>query len=54
MEVETEGGPERLIAAPLTLEQQQRTGILIGLIGEVDHGWKLFPLHALKVVKPAE
>jgi hypothetical protein len=53
MEVETEGGPERLVAAPLTLEQQQRTGILIGLIGEVDHGWKLFPLHAVKVVKPA-
>jgi len=38
MEVQTEGAAERLVATPLTLEQEKRTGILIGLIGEVDHG----------------
>lgn len=53
LEVTIEGGMERLIAVPLTLEQDKRTGTLIGLVGEVDSGWKLFPLHAIKVVKPA-
>ena len=53
MEVTWEGGSERVIAVPLALEHEKRTGTLIGLVGEVDHGWKLFPLHAIKMVKPA-
>lgn len=54
LEVLLEGGTERLIAVPLTLEQGKRTGTLTGLVGEVDCGWKLFPLHAIKLLKPSE
>ncbi|MDB5305812.1 MAG: hypothetical protein JWO38_14 [Gemmataceae bacterium] len=53
-EVATEGGMDRLVAVPLTLEQDRRIGTLAGLVGEVDCGWKLFPLHTIKVVKPEE
>ncbi len=54
MELLLEGGTERLIAVPLTLEQGKRTGVLTGLVGEVDSGWKLFPLHTVKAIKPAD
>ncbi|HEY2909654.1 MAG TPA: hypothetical protein VGI99_05385, partial [Gemmataceae bacterium] len=54
MELLLDGGTERLIAIPLTLEQGKRTGTLTGLVGEVDSGWKFFPLHTVKVIKPAE
>jgi hypothetical protein len=53
MEVTLEGNPEKLVAVPLTLEQGKRLGTLIGFVGEVDAGWKLFPLHCVKVIKPA-
>jgi hypothetical protein len=45
-------GPERLVAVPLTRERAGKTGQLVGLLGEVDAGWKLFPLHAVRVVSP--
>jgi hypothetical protein len=50
LEVQPDDGPERVIVVPLTLEQDKRTGTLVGLLGEVDAGWKLFPLHAIKVI----
>ena len=50
LEVQPDEGPERVVAVPLTLEQNGRTGTLVGLLGEVDAGWKLFPLHAIKVM----
>ena len=53
MEATIDGDPERLVAVPLALDQGKRTGTLIGFIGEVDAGWKLFPLHCVKVIKPA-
>lgn len=52
-EIDGAGGPERVIAIPLTIEQEKRTGTLIGFVGEVDAGWKLFPLHTIKVIKPS-
>ena len=51
-EVEPAAGPERLVAIPLTLEQDKKAGTLIGILGEVDAGWKLFPLHTIKVITP--
>lgn len=53
MEMTLDGSPEKLVAVPLTLEQGTRIGTLIGFVGEVDAGWKLFPLHCIKVIKPA-
>ncbi|HJZ53470.1 MAG TPA: hypothetical protein VKE74_00840, partial [Gemmataceae bacterium] len=50
LEVQPDDGPERVVVIPLTLEQDKRTGTLLGLLGEVDAGWKLFPLHTIKVI----
>jgi hypothetical protein len=52
VEVQPEDGPERVAAVPLTLEHDKKTGTLIGWLGEVEAGWKLFPLHAVKVITP--
>lgn len=46
------GGMEKVIVIPLTMEKDKRTGTLTGLLGEEDTGYKLFPLHTIKVVKP--
>jgi hypothetical protein len=45
---------EQVVAVPLTREKDKRTGTLVGLVGEVDAGWKLFPLHAVKVTTPTK
>jgi hypothetical protein len=52
-EVQTADGPERTVVIPLTREQDKKTGTLVGLLGEVDAGWKLFPLHTIKTLSPA-
>ncbi len=49
-EVETTAAPERVIAIPLTQEMDMKKGTLIGFIGEVDAGWKVFPLHTIKLI----
>jgi hypothetical protein len=54
LEVATDGGPDRVVAVPLAREQGGRTAVLVGLLGEVDVGWKLFPLHTIKVARPAD
>lgn len=46
-------GPDRLIAFPLSRERDGKTGQLVGLLGEVDAGWKLFPLHTVRTISPA-
>ena len=53
-ELEPADGPARLVVFPLTKEQDKRTGTLVGLLGEVDAGWKLFPLHTIKEIRPGE
>ena len=52
VEVTSEAGADRLTAILLTREQAGRTGTLVGLLGEVDVGWKLFPLHTIKTIAP--
>lgn len=52
LEVAPGNGAERVVVIPLTLERDKRTGTLIGLLGEVDAGWKLFPLHTIKSISP--
>jgi hypothetical protein len=52
LEVQSSDGPERVVVVPLTLEEGGRTGTLAGFLGEVDVGWKLFPLHTVKLIKP--
>lgn len=50
LEVETTTGPERIVVVPLTQELDQKSGVLAGFLGEVDVGWKLFPLHTIKMI----
>lgn len=51
-EVETGTGNEKIVAIPLTMEKDAKTGTLVGLLGEVEAGYKLFPLHTIKVMTP--
>jgi hypothetical protein len=53
-EIEPAAGPEHIIAIPLTLEENKKTGTVLGILGEVDAGWKLFPLHTIKVITPSK
>lgn len=53
-EVQAGDGPERTVVIPTTRDQGGKTGTLVGLLGEVDAGWKLFPLHTIKTLSPAE
>jgi hypothetical protein len=48
------GGLERTIIIPHILEQDGKPGTVVGLLGEVEAGWKLFPLHTVKVIKPSK
>lgn len=49
-EVQT-GDKERLVVIPADVETDGKKGTLVGLLGEVDAGWKLFPLHTIKSMK---
>jgi hypothetical protein len=53
-EIEPAVGPERIIAIPLTLNEDKKHGTLAGILGEVDAGWKLFPLHTIRVITPSK
>jgi hypothetical protein len=48
------GGTEKVVAIPLTAEQDSKKGTLVGFLGEVDAGYKLFPLHTVKTITPWE
>lgn len=52
MEVQPDEGAQHIVMMPLTLEQEKKSAALVGLLGEVDAGWKLFPLHTIKVITP--
>jgi len=44
---------EKTVAIPLTVEGEgKRPGTLAGLVGEVEAGYKFFPLHTVKVIVP--
>jgi hypothetical protein len=45
------GDAEKVVLIPLRVEQDGKTGTLVGLLGEVDAGWKLFPLETIKSMK---
>jgi hypothetical protein len=45
------GDKERVVVIMPTIEKDGKTGTLIGMVGEVDAGWKLFPLHTIKNMK---
>ena len=34
--------------------EDKKAGTLVGFLGEVDAGWKLFPLHTIKVITPSK
>lgn len=46
------GGGERVVAIPLAFEKDGKSGFVVGLLGEVEAGYKLFPLHTVKVIVP--
>jgi hypothetical protein len=45
------GDAEKVVVIPLEIEKDGKKGTLAGLLGEVDAGWKLFPLHTIKNMK---
>jgi hypothetical protein len=45
------GDKERVVVIPPTTEKDGKTATLVGLVGEVEAGWKLFPLHTIKSMK---
>lgn len=53
-EVEIGTGPEKVIVIPLVTEQDKKTGTVVGFLGEVDAGYKLFPLHTVRAITPYE
>lgn len=53
-EIDLGSDAERVIAIPLGPGEDKTTGTLIGILGEVDAGWKLFPLHTIKVITPSK
>jgi hypothetical protein len=52
-EVTPAGGAAGLVAFPLAREHAGKTGVLVGLLGEAEAGWRLFPLHTVKLAAPA-
>lgn len=53
-EVTLAGQGERLVVIPLTLPEEGQTAQLLGLLGETDAAWKLFPLHTIRVITPSK
>jgi hypothetical protein len=47
-----DGSEKVLVLSPL--EKDGKKGVLVGLLGEVEAGWKLFPLHTVKSLKRAK
>ena len=45
------GDTTRIVVIPPSIEKDGKKGTLAGLLGEVDAGWKLFPLHTIKSMK---
>lgn len=45
------GNVEKIVIIPQQVEMGGKMATLAGLVGEVDAGWKLFPLHTIKGMK---
>lgn len=45
------GDKERVVVLMPTVEKDGKTGTLVGVVGEVEAGWKMFPLHTIKNMK---
>jgi hypothetical protein len=45
------GDKERVVVIMPTMEKDGKTGTLVGVVGEVEAGWKLFPLTTIKNMK---
>jgi hypothetical protein len=45
------GDKERVVVIPPTTEKDGKAATLAGVLGEVEAGWKLFPLHTIKGMK---
>jgi hypothetical protein len=54
VEVQIGDGSEKIAILPQEIEKDGKKGTLAGLVGEVDAGWKLFPLHTIKGMKRAK
>lgn len=48
------GEMERIVVIPPEMEKDGKKGTLAGLLGEVEAGWKLFPMHSIKNMKRAK
>jgi hypothetical protein len=51
VEVQIGDGPEKVIIIPQEIEKDGKKSTLAGLLGEVEAGWKLFPIHSIKGMK---
>ena len=51
VEVQIGDAPEKVIVIPQEIDKDGKKGVLAGLLGEVEAGWKLFPLHSIKSMK---
>jgi hypothetical protein len=51
---EVDTGTERVVAIPLGPGEDKKGVTLVGILGEVDAGWKLFPIHTIKVITPSK
>lgn len=45
------GETVRIVVIPPDIEKDGKKGTLTGMVGEVEAGWKLFPLHSIKNMK---
>ena len=45
------GDAEKVVVIPFQIEKDGKKGVLAGILGEVEAGWKLFPIHTIKVMK---
>lgn len=53
-EIETADGSEQLVVIPLINDAEKPAATLAGLLGEVEVGYKLFPLHTVRTITPYE
>lgn len=45
------GDAERTVVIPTEVERDGKKVTLVGLVAEIETGWKLFPLHTIKTMK---
>ncbi|MBY0458313.1 MAG: hypothetical protein K2V38_13310 [Gemmataceae bacterium] len=45
------GDTEKVVVVPQEVEKDGKKGVLVGVVVEVEAGWKVFPLHTIKGMK---